>query len=73
MLAAVEIPGQLATPRLGGSAPEAGLYAFAAGSVAYALIGSHRFLSVGGDSTIAPIFADSLGALAVYGGVIDPS
>jgi hypothetical protein len=33
MLAAIAIPGQLATARLAGMPPETGLYAFAAGSV----------------------------------------
>ena len=33
MLAAIAIPGQLATARLAGMPPETGLYAFAAGSL----------------------------------------
>ena len=36
MLAAIAIPGQLATARLAGMPPETGLYAFAAGSLAFA-------------------------------------
>ena len=47
--------------------PQAGLYAFVAGSLAYALIGKNRYVSVGADSTIAPIFAGSIAALAVTG------
>ena len=39
---------------------EAGLYAFIAGSLAFAVFGSNPYLSVGADSTIAPIFAGSL-------------
>jgi sulfate permease, SulP family len=36
MLAAIAIPGQLATARLAGMPPETGLYGFAAGSIAFA-------------------------------------
>ena len=67
MLAAIAIPGQLATARLGGMPPETGLYAFAAGSVAFALFGANRFMSVAADSTIAPIFAGGLAALTLAG------
>ncbi|WP_244470778.1 SulP family inorganic anion transporter [Microvirga massiliensis] len=63
MLAAIAIPEQLATARLAGMAPETGLYAFAAGSLAFAVFGANRYMSVGGDSTIAPIFAGGLAAL----------
>jgi MFS superfamily sulfate permease-like transporter len=65
MLAAIAIPEQIATARLAGMPPQAGLYAFAAGSLAFALFGRNRFLSVGADSTIAPIFAGAIAALAV--------
>jgi sulfate permease, SulP family len=67
MLAAVAIPGQLATARLAGMPPETGLYAFAAGSLAFAAFGANRFMSVAADSTIAPIFAGGLASLAVAG------
>ena len=60
MLAAIAIPGQLATARLAGMPPETGLYAFAAGSLAFAAFGANRFISVAADSTIAPIFAGAL-------------
>jgi MFS superfamily sulfate permease-like transporter len=60
MLAAIAIPGQLATARLAGMPPETGLYAFAAGSLAFAAFGVNRFMSVAADSTIAPIFAGGL-------------
>ncbi len=46
---------------------EAGLYAFAAGAVGFALFGTNRFLSAGADSTIAPIFAGGLVAVAAVG------
>src|SRR6201994_3722312 len=67
MLAAIAIPGQLATARLAGMPPETGLYAFAAGSIAFAAFGANRFMSVAADSTIAPIFAGGLASLAVPG------
>src|SRR5215831_17944583 len=54
-LAAIAIPEQLATAHLAGMPPMAGLLAFAAGSLAFAAFGASRFLSVGADSTIAPI------------------
>ncbi|MDM0018155.1 SulP family inorganic anion transporter [Variovorax saccharolyticus] len=68
MLAAIAIPGQLATARLAGMPPETGIYAFAAGSIAFAVFGANRFMSVGADSTIAPIFAGGLASIAVAGG-----
>ena len=67
MLAAIAIPGQLATARLAGMPPETGLYAFAAGSLAFAVFGANRFMSVQADSTIAPIFAGALASMAVVG------
>jgi len=67
MLAAIAIPGQLATARLAGMPPETGLYAFAAGSLAFAAFGANRFISVGADSTIAPIFAGGLAAMTAAG------
>ncbi len=66
-LAAIAVPEQMATARLGGFAPTAGLMTFICGSVAFALFGSSRVLSVGADSTITPIFAGSLALLAVSG------
>src|SRR5712691_10526378 len=67
MLAAIAIPGQLATARLAGMPPETGLYAFAAGALAFAAFGANRFISVAADSTIAPIFAGALASMAVAG------
>jgi sulfate permease, SulP family len=67
MLAAIAIPGQLATARLAGMAPETGLYAFAVGSLAFAAFRANRFMSVAADSTIAPIFAGALASLAAAG------
>jgi len=67
LLAAIAIPEQLATARLAGMPPEAGLFTFAAGAVGFAVFGTNRFLSAGADSTIAPIFAGGLVALAAIG------
>lgn len=66
-LAAIAIPEQMATARLGGFAPQIGFFAFVAGSLAFAAFGGNRFLSSGADSTITPIFAGGLAALATTG------
>src|ERR1700722_11689771 len=63
-VAAVAIPEQMATARLAGMPATAGLLVFVAGSLGFCFLGSNRFLSVGADSTIAPIFAASLALLA---------
>jgi MFS superfamily sulfate permease-like transporter len=65
MLAAIAIPEQIATARLAGMPAQTGLYAFAAGSLAFAIFGANRYMSVGADSTVAPIFAGAIAALAV--------
>ncbi|HWY81523.1 MAG TPA: SulP family inorganic anion transporter, partial [Roseiarcus sp.] len=61
-LAAIAIPSQMATARLANLTPQIGLFALVAAAIGFALFGDSRRLSVGADSTIAPIFA---GALAV--------
>src|ERR1700730_16576904 len=66
-LAAIAIPEQMATARLGGFAPQIGFFAFFAGSLAFAALGSNRFLSCGAASTITPIFAGGLAVLAASG------
>jgi sulfate permease, SulP family len=66
-LAAIAIPEQLATARLVGMPPMSGLFAFAAGSLAFAAFGANRFMSVGADSTIAPIMAATLAGIAAAG------
>ncbi len=66
-LAAIAIPEQMATARLGGFSPQVGLFAFIAGSLGFAVLGSNRFLSCGADSTITPIFAGGLALLAASG------
>lgn len=64
LLAAIALPEQLATARLAGLPPATGLIAFVAGTLGFAIFGSNRFLSCGADSTIAPIFAGGLAAIA---------
>jgi len=66
-LAAIAIPEQMATARLGGLTPETGFLALIAGAVGFAVFGASRLMSVGADSTIAPIFAGALAALAASG------
>jgi sulfate permease, SulP family len=66
-LAAIAIPEQMATSRLGGFEPQIGFFAFIAGSIGFAMLGANRFLSCGADSTITPIFAGGLAALAAAG------
>ena len=66
-LAAIAIPEQMATARLGGFPPEIGFFAFLGGSLAFAFFGNNRFLSCGADSTITPIFAGGLIVLAASG------
>ncbi|MGJ5206915.1 SulP family inorganic anion transporter [Bradyrhizobium sp. HKCCYLR20261] len=66
-LAAIAIPEQMATAKLGGFTPETGFFAFIAGSLGFALFGANRFLSCGADSTITPIFAGGLALLAASG------
>jgi MFS superfamily sulfate permease-like transporter len=57
----------MATARLGGFTPQIGFFAFLAGSLAFAVFGSNRFLSCGADSTITPIFAGGLALLTASG------
>jgi sulfate permease, SulP family len=66
-LAAIAIPEQMATARLGGFSPQIGFFAFIAGSLGFAMLGSNRFLSCGADSTITPIFAGGLALMATSG------
>ncbi len=84
-LLAIAVPEQLATSRLAGMPPVTAFYAFIAGTLLFAVLGSNPQLSVGADSTIAPLFAvgiahlastdsaryvDLVGILAVMTGVI---
>jgi len=66
-LVAVALPSQMATARLANLPAVVGLYAFVAGSLLYALLGTNRHLSVGADSTIAPILAIGVASVAAVG------
>jgi MFS superfamily sulfate permease-like transporter len=66
-LVAISVPEQMATARLGGFPPEIGFLAFIAGAIGFAVFGTNRFLSVGADSTITPIFAGGLAMAAAAG------
>jgi high affinity sulfate transporter 1 len=66
-LLVIAVPEQLATSRLAGMPPITGFYAFIAGSVLFALLGSNPQMSVGADSTIAPLFAIGIAHLAATG------
>jgi SulP family sulfate permease len=63
-LVAIAIPEQIATAHLASMPAVAGLYAFVAGSVLFALLGRHPQMSVGADSTIAPVFAAGVVVIA---------
>jgi len=66
-LLVIAVPEQLATSRLAGMPPITGFYAFVAGTLLFALLGSNPQMSVGADSTIAPLFAAGVAALALTG------
>jgi sulfate permease, SulP family len=66
-LLVIAVPEQLATSRLAGMPPITGFYAFLAGTLLFALLGASPQMSVGADSTIAPLFAAGVSALAVVG------
>ncbi len=66
-LLVIAVPEQLATSRLAGMPPVTGFYAFVAGTVLFAFLGSNPQISVGADSTIAPLFAAGVSALALTG------
>lgn len=68
-LLAIAVPEQMATARLAVMPPITGLYAFVAGSLMIALLGGSRQMSVGADSTIAPVFAAGVATVAVAGTV----
>ena len=68
-LLVIAVPEQLATSRLAGMPPITGFYAFVAGTVLFAMLGSSPQVSVGADSTIAPLFAVGIAQLAPIGSV----
>ena len=66
-LLAIAVPEQLATSQLAGMPAITGIYAFIAGSLMFALLGTSPQISVGADSTIAPLFGAGLGVFAAVG------
>lgn len=66
-LVAIAVPEQMATARLAGMPPLAGLYTFVAGSLLFAVIGRSPQVSVGADSTIAPVLAAGVATVAAAG------
>src|SRR6516162_7784127 len=66
-LAAITIPEQMATAKLGGFEPQVGFYAFIGATIGFVALGASRVLTAGADSTITPIFAGTLAALAAGG------
>jgi MFS superfamily sulfate permease-like transporter len=69
-LAAIGIPEQMATAQLAGLKPAIGLVAFVMATAGFAAVGYRRVISIGADSTIAPIFA---GGLALVAGAGSPA
>ncbi len=63
-LLAIAVPEQLATARLAGMPVITGLYLFIVSSVLFALLGSNPQMSIGADSTIAPLFAVAITRIA---------
>jgi SulP family sulfate permease len=66
-LAAIAVPEQMATARLVSMPALTGLYAFIAGSLLIAAFGASRQMSVGADSTIAPVVAAGVVTVAAVG------
>ncbi len=66
-LLAIAIPEQLATSQLAGVPAFLAMIAFIAATLAFTLFGSNPIVSVGADSTIAPLFAVAIAHLAVTG------
>jgi MFS superfamily sulfate permease-like transporter len=64
-LLAIAIPEQLATAQLAEVSSFLAILAFVFASIVFAIAGSNPILSVGADSTIAPLFAVALTRLAV--------
>src|ERR1700677_667070 len=66
-LVAVALPSQMATARLADLPAVVGLYAFIAGSLLFAVLGPNRHVSVGADSTIAPVLPAGVAGIAAVG------
>jgi len=66
-LFAIAVPEQLATSRLAQMPAFTSMWAFCVASIAFAAIGSNPVLSVGADSTTAPLFAAAITSIAAAG------
>jgi sulfate permease, SulP family len=66
-LVVIAIPEQIATSRLAGMPAATALWAFVAATIAFFFFGASRNLSVGADSTIAPLFAAAVTRLSTEG------
>ncbi len=66
-LLAIAIPEQLATSQLAGVPAFLAMIAFIAATLTFVLVGSNPIVSVGADSTIAPLFAIAIAHLAASG------
>ena len=64
-LLAIAVPEQLATAQLADVPAFVAILAFIAATIVFAMLGSNPILSVGADSTIAPLFAVALVRLAL--------
>ncbi len=64
-LAAYGIPVAVAYSSLAGLPPEAGLYCYLLGGIAYALFGTSRQLAIGPTSAISILIGSAIGAMAV--------
>jgi len=67
-LAAVCVPESMADAKLAAMPPVTGLYAFLAGALGAVLFSTSRQLSIGPDSTIAPMMAVGVGAVVAASG-----
>ncbi len=63
-LVAIAIPEQIATAQLADVPSYVGLVSFIVATIAFVVAGSHPLVSVGADSTIAPLFVVALVRLA---------
>lgn len=66
-LLVIAVPEQLATSRLAEMPPATALWAFVAATSAFFLFGASAVVSVGADSTIAPLFAAAVARVSVAG------
>lgn len=68
-LAAIAIPEQLATAQLAGLPASQGMIVFAVSALVMTLVARNRHLSVGADSTIAPVLVAAAAGAALPGGM----